>query len=232
MTRLAHCFRLSLLALCFVVFGTYPASAQEENRSIKLLDVDDEYINLDVDGRRVRIPLPDGYVVADKQLYSNLYKNIKNKTDTVDDILLCVLVQIDENLNKQENRDYKSRYYAYFRIDNEYIDCKADDDMFIGEIDNIKSLTKTLMEESNQHMAEKGRSTFSYDFLFESDNFFSILKLEDWASQTQCRFGVAENYIYIDQVIITFLMYHVMCDENGTDRLKDEIVSYGRRINR
>ena len=235
MIRLAHCFFLSLLTLCFVVFGTYPASAQEENRYIKMIGVDDEYINLDVDGKEVRIPLPGGYVVADKQLYSKLYerlidKSIIDKDNNVEDILLCILIHSDDDKYKKRNISFKGYRYCYFKVDYDYKKYRITQEIFINEIENLKYVTNALVEETNQYLSSIGLSPFSGKFIFENEKILSFTMIEKWPSQKQYRSGFSKNYIFLQPLIITFLMYHNIYNDFDLAQLEEETIVYANQV--
>ena len=230
MTRLARCFCLSLLALCFVSLWTLPVRAQEENRSIKMIGVDDQYINLEVDGKDVHVQLPDRYVVADEYLYRNLYHSIKNKINEIEDILLCVLVNFDDDAYKKVDPSFKGYRYSYFKIDYDYKKYIINKNSFEKEIENLKYLTKVISEETNQHLVKEKLSPFTFRFIFENNKILSLIAIEDRPSQFKYRIGFSKSYILVEPLIITVLLYHDINNETDLARLQDETLTYAKRV--
>ena len=224
MTLLAHCFRLSLLALCFVGLCTFPARAQEEGRSVKLVGVDEEHINLEVDGRRVRIPLPDGYVVFTEEDYPEMYRFLYKFEEEELMIPLCGLVNA-EALDKEIDRlDIKT---AYFMIDRDYAEHRFNEESFHNEIQHLKELDRQISEEKS----DSAERIFDYSYIYEDKGTLSELRIERNARKNiGRRLAYTSTDKLFEDIAIEFTFYSWVKDDNDINILSVETENYIKKL--
>ena len=217
--------------LCFAMLLPLSAAcAGEQGRYIKLIGVDDKQITLDVDGKKSNIPLPEGYEVASRDLYANLYESLERKAGKTDDMLLCVLVNSEDNTIRERNPEYKGYRYCFFRIEKVYIQHRFIDWPFKYEIQNLKEIQEILVKEGNEHLAKDNLSPFSSISIFENDFVIAMFHLEDYASQDKSRIGFTTTYFVKDVICITFLIYYDIYDQEDINQLKGTTISYARLV--
>ena len=233
MIRSAQILCLSLTMLCFAMLLPPSAvCAQEQGRYIKLIGVDDKQITLDVDGKKLNIPLPEGYEVASRDLYAKLYESLERKAKNVNDILLCVLINSYDDKIRQQDPTFNLYRYCLFSIDNDYSQHRFGKGTFKYEIQNLKEILPILTADSNQHLEKENLSPFSYKFIFENNFAISQMRIEERPSQERDRIGFTNTYFVVDSLAITFLLYHDICDQADIDKLMEETLLFVRSVSR
>ena len=227
MLRSLQILCLSLTALCLAAVLPLSASrAEAKDRDIKVTGVDDKYLNLEVDGKKVNIPLPEGYEVAEREPYDKLYKRLERGAAEVNKILLCVLVNSGANIIKRNNSSYLGYKYCLFTIENRYKKMIVSGDVFQREIKRLKEFSLTMAKDGNQQLINEKLSPFTCKTIFENEFSFSEINIEDWAIQGEYRIGFTETYFNINNIMYTFLMYYDIRDIEDIESLTRETISY------
>ena len=186
-------------ALCVALLA--PAQlgwcAEAKERYIKKLGVSEGYINLEVDGEKVRIPLPEGYEEFSKEDYPDKYEFFYGPKWSSMNLTLCGLVSTEDNIARKN--DYLSpARFAFIEIPNEYIPHRLSEYEFKNEMSYLK---KYRNEET------KKKSRFSFKYLIENNTTLMELRVEKKFSPENNSIAYTEtNYLY-KKIIISFRFY-------------------------
>jgi len=93
----------------------------EQTRHIELLNVADGYVNLDVDGKTLRIPLPEGYRVYTREEYPESYNFFYGYERREISLPLCGLINIDDHERWIKSSHSTQSRTAYLEIERVFI---------------------------------------------------------------------------------------------------------------
>jgi len=171
---------ISMLSVCaaLCVALLVPAqmgwSAEAKERYIKKLGVSDGYINLEVDGKKMRIPLPVGYEEFSKKDYPDKYEFFYGPKWSSMNLTLCGLVNIDDHTIKKIEISTPSRF-VFLEIANEYIPHRFLLDNFRDE----KGYIKTNREKINEEVKKRTKRSYISNYIIDTEKALSELRIED-----------------------------------------------------
>ena len=173
-----RCLSLFLSMLCLLAFAASPAwSDENKERYIKVLGVDSENLHLEVDGRKLDIPLPDGYEPMPQEKYSKRYLQFIKEAKDAEKLPLCALVNMHEDQNN--NDEHPAVKTAFFEIEHDYIGHRFLKGEFAREISNIKSINIETEKWANGQLKSMGRHPFTSNYIYEDEHCISLISIEN-----------------------------------------------------
>ncbi|MDL2210410.1 hypothetical protein LJC26_06365 [Desulfovibrio sp. OttesenSCG-928-O18] len=233
MRRSLSRFFMLLSVICVTALCVSPLHAAEaKDRYIKVVSVEGKVLTLNVDGRPVRIPLPEGYEVMREEEFAETYRRIVDREKRLENILLCILVDSNE-AKARRSGTYSNKYKSItLSIVNIYVDERYSHIEFEKEKLEIKNMKNDAINWANSELKKMGRSPFTMKIFFENKNAVSFLELEDYASQGDFRMGVTTSYIFFDNVVIMSLLHKYIYEENDLDVILQDTITYAKQISR
>ena len=157
MIRSVQFLSLSLAMLCFaMLLPPSAACGQEQGRYIKLIGVDAENINLEVDGKKLSIPVPDGYEVMRESDNPGMYAKYFGIAEKYDDLSLYAFIHTQDKLARGKDPAMDKCKTAFFNIDRDYKNRRFTEQEFKNETAKIKENNTNVRKNVNKKSKTKG----------------------------------------------------------------------------
>jgi len=204
--------RISMLciyaALCvaLLVPAQFGWCAEAKERYIKKLGVSDGYINLEVDGEKIGIPLPEGYEIYRKEDYPENYENNYGPTRSKLAIQLAGLVNSQDHAIRQKNSGHLLTpvRFAFIDIEKVYALHRLSLSEFRTEIGHLKNNSRIL--------AEKNKGTpkdiFIYSYIVDNGKTLSELRVKKKDSTaTNVAMAYTKSYTILEKIVFSIRFY-------------------------
>ncbi|MDL2210389.1 hypothetical protein LJC26_06255 [Desulfovibrio sp. OttesenSCG-928-O18] len=232
MRRSLSRFFILLSVICMTALCVSPSLASEaKDRYIKVVGVEGKVLTLDVDGRPVRIPLPEGYEVMREEEYPEAYRHAVAREKKIDSILLSLLVDAKEAQKKRSDTTNTHKVIT-LRISNIHIDERYNLNTYQNEKDEIKRMTDDGNKWANSELQKKNRSPFSVNPIFEDIKSICFLEIEDYVNQGNYRLGLTKSYILFEDIVITVVFQKNIQSTAEVDSLVKDTINYMKLIGR
>jgi len=198
-------------ALCVVLLvpAQHGWCAEAKERYIKKLGVSDGYINLKVDGEKVRIPLPEGYEEFSKEDYPEIYNYYYGP------VWSNLAVQLGGFINSIDNKrksDIHIRPRVFFiDIERVYFSHRLSASAFKNEMNHLKQY------ESN--------NKFKKLYIYEDDISFSELRIRNEKTKNKS-VAYTNSYFLFKKIIFTIRFYTFDKSINSAESLANETKKY------
>lgn len=112
-------------------------------RSIKHIKTDQTGVYLEVDGKEVQIPLPEGYEILKEEEYPEHYATVYTPNTLKNSVVLCGLINSDDIMNKNvEQKKIQNERISSLSIDNGMINKRYSMSGFEKSKEDIKNYDK------------------------------------------------------------------------------------------
>jgi len=223
--------RLRSLLLCFgllslTLFTAVPAWCDEKaERYIKVLGLDADSLHLEVDGRKLDIPLPDGYEPMSPEKYPDLYEYLFETSEESENIPLCFLVNSEENATIQDGELVNK--IILIEILYDFIPKRVSEKTFEEEVNTIKS----NHEEFKEWKKLAKRPDYSSYYIYEDSTSIARINIEDEvSSDRKYRIGYSRAWILIEDIVISISFYEDIYTDDNIHSLKKTTLSYIRKL--
>lgn len=205
--------------------------ADSQDRYIKLVNVDAENINLEVDGRRVNIPVPEGYEVMPEKEYLETYTWLFNRAEEEGSLPLCILINSEDNEKKKRVPDFKEYRIAFFQIDSSYLHHRFSPQAFSEEIANIKSINDEAQKFTNIERKKRGEPELTATYIYESNKAISFVNAEVTAlSGNKYKMAYSCTEIRLFNFAAMFFFYYDIVKESDVAELTKTTQNYIKRL--
>ena len=219
---------LFLSMLCLLTFTVSPAWCDEnKERYIKVLGVDSENLHLEVDGRNMDIPLPDGYEPALQVNYPELFDNFFKRSRRDGSIPLCILIESEEK--KAEEHDHPNRI-VLLEIYRRYIPLRFTNETFFQEFSYLKSIYKEAELRSNEERKNDNIPTIKSYYIYEDYNGLSILSAEDVLYDNKYRDSWTISEILVGEIVIYIQFYENAYDDDDIRHIERTTLAYIQKL--
>ena len=186
--------------------------ADETGRYIKFVEAKDGQIVLEVDGKKLRFPMPDGYRVMKEEDDPEGFANFYKRADRAKDLPLCLVVPIK---NKMDAADLLKRRGA-IEISRDNVPHRFSENEFINGTKNIKKFYSDLLSGVNEERKKRGIPEVEIQYIRENKRAISVF----WQEKTNrndvdFRVGFSETQVLIKDIIlkIRFFDYIYVTDD-------------------
>ena len=227
-----RCLSFCLLLLSLLGFTAIPAWCGESTeRYIKVLGVDAENLHLEVDGRNMDIPLPDGYEPMPPDEYPNTYGHFIAETQKSESIPLCALVYSVDDERSKRDPSFQVNRIAFFEVYHDNISKRFTRDDFKQEIKNIKIINTDTIRWVNEQLQYRGRNGFMGKYIYEDDNVLSLVRVEfDTPDDRDYRIGLSRTELLIEDIAILVRFYENIYTESDMDSLTNTTTVYIEKL--
>ena len=183
----------------------------KSKRSIKHLKTDPSGVYLEVDGKEVHIPLPEGYEILKEEEYPRHYSAAHTISIREHTLMLGALIHSDDLKSNTANINMNEERIATIFIDNRFIDRRFS----INEFGQQKMNTKLNCILGDEKIK----------FIYESDMSLVILDVDE-------DIVYSKIYALIGDIIVNVEFYRFISKDTDKQKTIDDALQYNMQLNR